>query len=336
MVYLTLVLKVFIIEYFILFIHEFIHYIYSLFLGLRVNNFHLIPFTIYKKNSKFTFKINILEDNFTTSRLDFNAINLSSKLEYNILLKKLLIYFWIGPLFDFITFILLFCIGVSNISFSYLILVSLIHFSISTINFFNSDGKYAIGIKEDSKIAFDVVRNFTLCGNGSVSSKTKSIMTDIHMDISKNTSIEPFDVNDLWNFLNNISFYTNSLLSYLNHDIHNLDYTTINFFNTLEQDFYVIKKYDYRQLEKTSISLLYYFIYKKILNNTFTPDENISIEMLNYLNNYYKKLYTLYFHDKVENIDFLLDKSNMPTFISTREGYSKLLLNLINIYKKQK
>lgn len=332
--YLIIAFKIFIIEYFILFIHEFIHYIASLILGFKTTSFYLIPFNIYKDKSKFNFKIAYLKDISITSRLHFNSINLSSKLEYNILLKKLRAYFWLGPIFDFIIFVILFSIGVSNISYSFLALVSLIHFSISTLNFFNSDGKYAIGSKEDTRIAFDVVRNYTICGNGNVSYNTKGILTDMHMEIAKNISIEPFDVNDLWNFLNNISFYTNSLTSYLNKDIFTLDLSTKKFFNTLQKDFDNIKKYDYRQIEKTSISILYFFIYEKILNKSFTPSEEISDKVYKGLNcAYYQKLYDLFFNNEVKSLDFLLNKYNMPPSLSTNEGHSKLLLNLVNIYK---
>lgn len=334
MSYLIIAFKIFIIEYSILIIHELIHYIASLILGFKTTNFYLIPFSIYKRNSKVSCRITLFKDNFITSRLHFNSINLSSKLEYNILLKKLRLYFWLGPIFDFIIFIILFSIGVSKISYSYLALVSLIHFSISTINFFNSDGKYAIGSKEDSRIAFNVVRDYTLCGNGEVSYNTKGILTDIHMEIANNTSIEPFDVNDLWDFLNNISFYTNSLISYLNKDIFTLNPSTKIFFNTLQKDFDNIKKYDYRQVEKTSIAILYYLIYEKILNESFIPSEEISYKVYNGLNNiYYQKLYNLFFNNEVKSIEFLLNEENMPPSISTYAGYSKLLINLINIYK---
>ena len=334
MSYLVIAFKIIIIEYSILFIHELIHYIASLILGVKATSFYLIPFNVYKKNSKFNFKIAFMENTSITSRLHFDSINLSSKLQYNILSRKLRIYFWLGPIFDFAIFVILFSIGVSKISYSYLALVSLIHFAVSTINFFNSDGKYAIGLKEDERIAFDTISNYTICGNGKVSYKTKSIMTDMHMEIAKNITIEPFDVNDLWNFLNNISFYTNSLISYLNKDIFTLDSSAIDFFNTLEKDFDNIKKYDYRQVEKTSISLLYFFIYKKIMNNSFIPDEEIGKKVFNGVQNtYYKKLYSLFFNNETENIDFLLNEENIPPSCSTREGYNKLLLNLVNIYK---
>ncbi len=333
MSYVIIAFKIFIIEYCILFIHELIHYIASLILRFKTTSFYIIPFHLYKENSKYKFKVAFLDDNFITSRLHFDSINLSSKFEYSILLKKLRIYFWLGPVFDFLIFITLFSIGVSNISYSYLALISLIHFSISTLNFFNSDGKYAIGLKEDKRIAFDIIRNYSICGNGDVSYATKGILTDMYMEIAKNISIEPFDVNDLWNFLNNISFYTNSLISYLNKDIFTLDSSTIDFFNTLEKDFDDIKKYDYRQVGKTSISMLYYLIYKKILDSSFIPTEELSKKIINGLpHNYYKNLYNLFFHNKIEKMEYLLNKENMPPSIYTIEGTSKLLLNLVNIY----
>lgn len=333
MSYLIIGLKIFIIEYSLLFIHELIHYIASLILKFKTTSFYIIPFNIYIENSNYKFKIAFLNNDFITSRLHFNSINLSSKFEYSLLLKKLRIYFWLGPIFDFLIFVILFSIGVSNVSYSYLALVSLIHFSLSTVNFFNSDGKYAIGLKEDKRIAFDIIRNYSICGNGNISYATKGILTDMHMEVSKDISISPFDVNDLWNFLNNISFYTNSLISYLNKDIFTLHPSTLDFFNRLEEDFDDIKKYDYRQVEKTSISLLYYLIYKKILDSSFIPNEELSNKIIKGLtHNYYKNLYLLFFKNKIKNIDYLLSKENMPPSIYTIEGHSKLLLNLVNIY----
>lgn len=332
--YFIIAFKIIIIEYFILFIHELIHYIASLLLKFKTTSFYLIPFNIYKEKSKYKFKIAVLDTNFITSRLHFDSINLYYKFEYSILLNKLRVYFWIGPIFDFIIFVILFSIGVSNVSYSYLALISLIHFAISTFNFFNNDGKYAIGLKEDNRIAFDIVRNYSICGNGKVSYKSKGILTDIYIEIAKNITIEPFDVNDLWNFLNNISFYTNSLLSYLNKDIFTLDPSTIDFFNILMKDFDNIKKYDYRQVEKTSISLLYYFIYKKIIDTSFTPNEELSNKVFKGLNHsYYKNIYLLFFNNKINNLDYLLKEKNMPPSIYTIEGQSKLLINLVNIYK---
>ena len=333
MSYLIIALKIIIIEYLIIFIHEIIHYIASLILRFKTTSFYIIPFNLYKEDLKYKFKLACLDNSFITSRLHFNSISLSSKFEYSILSKQLRIYFWLGPIFDFLTFIILFSIGVSNITYSYLALVALIHFSISTLNFFNSDGKFAIGLKEDKRLAFDIIRNYTICGNGTVSYNTKGILTDMHMEIAKDISINHFDVNDLWNFLNNLSFYTNSLISYLNKDLFTLNSSTIDFFNTLEEDFDDIKKYDYRQVEKTSISILYYLIYKKILNGSYIPDEELSKKVLKGLShNYYKNLYFLFFNKKIDTIEYLLNTENIPASISTTEGHSKLLLNLVNIY----
>ena len=106
MSYLIIALKIILIEYCILFFHEFLHYIASLILGFKATSFYLIPFNIYKDNSKYKFKIDFPSDSFYSSRLHFNSINLYSKLEYNILLTKLRLYFWIGPIFDFVIFVI--------------------------------------------------------------------------------------------------------------------------------------------------------------------------------------------------------------------------------------
>lgn len=325
--------KIILIEYLILFSHEIVHYITSLILGFKASSFYLFPLNLYKKDSKVNIKIVTFKDNFVTSKIHFNSIKVSSKLEYNILIKKLRIFFWVGPIFDFIVFIILFSIGVNKIEYSYLALISLIHFSLSTLNFFNSDGKYAIGSKEDKRIAFDVARSATICGNGIVSNESQRILTDMHIKIAENINLEPFDVNDLWNFLNNISFYTNSLLSYLNKDLLLLHPSTFEFLSSLENDFDNIKKYDYRQIEKTSLSLLYYFIYKKLLDRSFIPNSDILDKVYNGLNsNYYKRILSLYFNNETRYIKYLSDEDNLPSIISSYEGYSKLLINLVNLY----
>lgn len=333
MSYLLTFIKILLIEYLILFLHEFVHYISAKFLGFKVSSYYLIPFNFEKIKSRFRFKILLFEDNFVTSKLHFNSITIPSRLKYNIILKKLRVFFFIGPIFDLIVFISLFSIGVTKVQYSYFILISLIHFSLSTINFFNSDGKYAIGAKEDSRIAFDVVRSCSLCGNGEVSYESKRILTDYHMEISENITIDKFDVNDLWNFLNNISFYTNSLLSYLNNDILSLHPSTHNFFDSIIEDYDNIKLYDYRQVEKTSISILYYLIYLKISNQTYSINDDIIKKISSDLKiTYYNKLFNLYFNNEVNNISYLNNELNMPAFISSSYGYRKLLLNLIYLY----
>jgi hypothetical protein len=339
MMFLNFILTTFqiiLIEYLILFSHEIVHYLASLILGFKASSFYLIPFNLYKKDSKIKIKISTFKDNFVTSKIHFNSIRVSSKLEYNILIKKLRIFFWVGPVFDFLIFIILFSIGVSRIEYSYLALISLIHFSLSTLNFFNSDGKYAIGAKEDKRIAFDVVRNYTICGNGPVSNESQRILTDMHMEIAENIILEPFDVNDLWNFLNNISFYTNSLISYLNKDLLMLHPSTFKFLSSLEYDFDNIKKYDYRQVEKTSISLLYYFIYKKLLDKSFTSNRNILDRIYKGLNfTYHKRLFLLYLQNETKYINYLSDENNIPPTIFIYDGYTKLLLNLVKLYKNR-
>ena len=69
--YFIIAFKIIIIEYFILFIHELIHYIASLLLKFKTTSFYLIPFNIYKEKSKYKFKIAVLDTNFITSRLHF-------------------------------------------------------------------------------------------------------------------------------------------------------------------------------------------------------------------------------------------------------------------------
>lgn len=332
--YLIITIKIIIILYLILFFHELTHYITSLLLGFKANTFYLIPFNFNKSTSKWELNFLIFKEIFITSKLHFNSISISSKTKYNILLKKLKVYYWIGPIFDFIIFVILFSIGISKIEYSYLALTSLIYFCLATINFFNEDGKYAIGSKEDDRIAFDVIRDFTLCGDNEVSDESKRILTDYHIEISKNILIDTFDVNNLWDFLNNISFYTNSLLSYINNDILSLHSSIYTFFNRLIEDYDNIKIYDYRQIEKTSISLLYYFIYLKIMDNRYIPNKNILEKIYNGLNStYYRNLYELYFNNKIIYKDYLYSEKNMPKNFSFCNGHKKLLIKILDSYK---
>ena len=328
--YLLIILKIFILEYLIILTHELIHIITALILKLKPTYVYIIPFVIYFEESKLKIKFKLLREDPVTSRTHYKSIDISSKLNYNILLKKLRYYNFVGPLFDFIIFIILLSFGLLNVKYSYLALLSLIHLTISSINFFNSDGKFAIGSKEDSRCAFDLIRSFTLCGNGKVSESSKRILTDIHMEISENIVIEEFDVNDLWNFLNNISFFTNSLLSYLNGDLLRIHNKSFDFFERLIKDFKNIKLYDYRQEEKTSIAILYYLIYKKILDRKFDI-KAIDIPNLKFLNPYYEELFNLFFN-KSNNLEFLSNNKNLPSYASYCNGYSKLLKNLLKYY----
>lgn len=334
MEYLIIAIKIIIILYLILFFNQLTHYVASLLLRFKVTTFYLIPFNFNKNSSKWKLNFLIFKDNFITNKLHFNSISISSKTKYNILLRKLRIYFWIGPAFDFIVFVTLFSLGISKVEHSYLALTSLIYFCLATINFFNEDGKYAIGSKEDDRIAFDVVRNLTLCGNDEVSDESKRILTDYHIEISKNILINSFDVNNLWDFLNNISFYTNSLLSYINNDILSLHSSIYAFFNRLIEDYDDIKFYDYRQVEKTSISLLYYFIYLKIIDDRYIPNKDILDKLSNNLNSvYYKNLYEFYFNNKIVYKDYLYSEKNIPANFSFCSGQKKLLLKILDSYK---
>ena len=71
MSYLVIALKILIIEYSLLFIHELIHYITSLILKFKTTSFYIIPFSIYKENSNYKFKMAFLNKEFVTSRLHF-------------------------------------------------------------------------------------------------------------------------------------------------------------------------------------------------------------------------------------------------------------------------
>ncbi|MDU5111570.1 MAG: hypothetical protein E6248_14085, partial [Clostridium sp.] len=86
----------------------------------------------------------------------------------------------------------------------------------------------------------------------------------------------------------------------------------------------------YRQEEKTSISILYYLIYKKIYDNSFDI-VNFNIPSLKFSNPYYKELYNLFFNNS-NNLEFLQDNNNLPSYASYCYGYNKLLKNLLTYY----
>lgn len=329
-------IKAFLIEYILIFCHELVHLIFSILLGFKISFFHVVPFTIYKKSNNISINLKPRYESGFTGRLHFNSCKLTSSLDYSKLIKKLKVFLWVGPIFDFTMFIALFVLGVSLKDSLYLAIAALLHLTIASITFFNSDGKYSIGATEDSRVAYDLVNAFTLCGNGLVKDETKRIMTDKHIEVSQSINWDSFEVYDLWNFLNNISFYRNSLCSYLNDDLLSLDDKTEYFMETLISDFDKIKDLDYRQVPKTSISILIYYIYRKLQYKSFIPDETIVIKAIKGCNSiYYRTLYDYYFNE--ENIDinnskdFLLNEDNMPLFAHNCPGYSKFFYNIVNL-----
>lgn len=329
-------IKAFILEYILIFSHELIHLIFSVLLGLKISFFNVIPFAIYRKSNGIGINLRTIYEPGFTGRLHFNSCRLTSALDYSKLIKKLNLFLWVGPIFDFTIFIILFILGVSLKDSLYLAITALLHLTIASITFFNSDGKYSIGSKEDYRIAYDLVSAFTLYGNGIVKDETKRIMTDKHIEISQSIKWESFEVYDLWNFLNNLSFYTNSLCSYLNNDLLSLDDNTESFMETLISNFDKIKDLDYRQVSKTSISILIYFIYRRLQYKSFIPDETLVIKVLKGCNSiYYRNLYDYYFNDK--NIDintcksFLMNEKNFPAFAQNCTGYSKFFYNIVNL-----
>ena len=329
-------LKVFLLEYILILCHELVHLICSIFLGLKISFFHIIPFTIYKTRTGIKINLKPRYESGFTGRLHFNCENLSSPMDYSKLIKKLKLFLWVGPIFDFTIFIVLFTWGISNNNLLYLTITAIIHLLIASITFFNSDGKYSVGAKEDSRIAYDLIRAFTLCGNGIVKDDTKRIMTDKHIEISNSINWENFKVEDLWNFLNNISFYTNSLCSYINNDLLYLHDKTEDFMETLITDFDKIKSSDYRQICKTSISILIYYIYRKIQYDNFIPDKIVVDKVLKGCNSiYYKALYDYYFNYENNNHtsyrDFLINENNMPVFARNCPGYNKFFYNLVSL-----
>lgn len=335
--YIYTLLKIILLQYLIIIFHELIHYIVGKFLNLKTSLIYIIPFKIYKNDSKYKLSIVNPKEIFMTSYQHFDSLEIKSNKEKEKLLKKLNLYLFSGPIFDLLTFIILFLLGINISNLSYLALLSLLHFSIATINFFNSDGKYAIGSSEDERISFTLLKYFTICGNTKISQDTKDYISKYHKEIAQDITYNSFDVNDLWNFLNSLSFYEDSLLSYLNKDISYLDSSTVKFYELLIKDYYKIKELDYRQNKKVSISIIFYLIYKNINNLEINIEKSFLDDLLQNCNSlYFKNLYNYYYNEPLSDIDYLKNSSNIPMPYSITKSYENIILNLItnkHLYK---
>lgn len=329
--YIYTLIKIILLQYLIIISHEFLHYAIAKFLKLKTSLIYVAPFKIYKDNSKYKISTVNPKELFITSYQHFDSVEIKSNKEKEYFLKKLNLYLFASPILDLLIFIVLFLLGINIINLSYLALLSIIHFFIATINFFNSDGKYAIGSKEDERISFSLLRYFTICGNTKVSLNTKDYLTTYHKEIANNITYDFFDVNDLWNFLNSLSFYEDSLLSYLNKDISYLDPSTTNFYELLIKDYYKIKELDYRQIKKVSISLIFYFIYKNINNLEANLEKSFLDDILvNCKSAYFKHLYNYYYNEKSSDINYLKTLSNIPMPYSICKSYENIMINLLN------
>ncbi|WP_300384852.1 site-2 protease family protein [Clostridium sp.] len=328
--YIYILLKIISLQYLIIIFHELIHFIMAKLLNLKTSLIYILPFKFYKDNSRYKFSIVNLKEIFITSYQHFDSIEVKNNKDKDKLLKKLNLYLFSSTIFDLLVFITLFLIGITIPNLSYLALLSLIHFSIATINFFNSDGKYAIGSSEDDRISFVLLRYFTICGNTKVSLDTKNYITMYHKEISKEIVYNSFDVNDLWNFLNNLSFYESSLLSYLNNDILFLDLSTIKFYDTLIKDYYKIKELDYRQIKKVSISLIFYLIYRNINNLEINLKQSFIDEiLLNSKSHYFRNLYNYYYNEKMSDTNYLKNANNISMPYSISKSYEDTILNIM-------
>lgn len=296
MQYIECLFKIILLQFIIIIFHELLHLFIAKLFKLKLQSIFFIPFKFSKRKSfDWDFNITLNKNLGCTSSSSYYSKKLSTSTDYLMLLKKLSIYLWVGPLYDFSIFVILFVIGVASANNSYLLLLSLLHFGVSTINFFNSDGKFVIGAKEDTRIAYNLVSNFTVFCNNKASESTKRIMTDKHMSIARDINLSHFDVNDLWNFLNTLNFFTDSLLSYLNKDLYSLHPNTEKFFNLLIEDFDTIKELDYRQAPKVSNFIILYLIYKKSIDINYECPHLLHIKLVNnvqekvyfYLLNYY-------------------------------------------------
>lgn len=334
MFYLILFSKVLILELLAILLHEILHLFASTVQGFKLYLFYSLPLRINKcDNCRFPITLSLKLDKLSSSHSSYGSVKLSSKLDYDLLLKKIFSILWIGPIFDLIIFLAALLLGITNANYLYLLLFSFLHFAISTYNFINTDGKYAIGAKEDTKIAYCLINRFTLIGSGYLNSSTKRIMTDKHMSITDNSCDYFFDVENLWHFENNLNFFHDSLLSYLNHDLLELNNKSTIFIESLINDYNKIKRLDYRQIEKTSHCIIIYLIFEKLKNPSFTiPDYLYNELKVNCTSNYHIALLDYYFLEGA-NENYLSKVENMPSIVLSQPGYIKLYKNLVTCKK---
>lgn len=293
MLYLKSILLIISIEYLLIISHELIHILSGMINKLKISYIYIYPFIITKQNNKF--KI------FLTSKLIFNSssytkfksINIIDEKDYKIKLKVLQRHLLSSYIFDFIIFIYFFLLGLIKVNLVLLTMVSIIHFIITTLNFFSFDGKYSIGSIYDERIAFNLILHFTLLCDGKINENTVTFLNKKYLSISKKIIIEKFNVNDLWNYINNLSFFKFYIIFYINGIFNEEDPNLSLFSKMLYEEYDNINLLDNRQIKETSeLLILYYiilYINKNNINFSFYEKFLITQKCDKYFINLYKQ-----------------------------------------------
>lgn len=324
MLYLKFIFLILSIEYILIIFHELIHIIYGKINKLKISYIYIYPFILTKRNNKYKlyFTKNLLFK--STTHTKFKAINIIDEKDYKSKLKVLQRYLLSPYLFDLVIFISFFLIGLIKVNLAILTMISIIHFIIITLNFFSFDGKYSIGSIYDERIAFNLILKFTLLCDGNINSATKIFLNQKYIFISNKIVIEKFNVNDLWNYINNLTFFKSYIILNINDILYKEDPNIILFSNMLYSEYFNINNLDNRQTKETSEFLILYYILlyinKNAINSEFY-DNSLKFQICHpYFINLYKQT-----KDKINCNNYILPRE----FAYTNQE-RKLLINLIN------
>jgi len=259
MLYLKSILLIIFIEYLLIISHELIHILSGMINKLKISYIYIYPFIITKKNNKFKIFFTSKFIFNSSSYTKFKAINIIDEKDYKIKLKVLQKHLLSSYIFDFIIFMSFFLLGLIKINLTFLTMVSIIHFIITTLNFFSFDGKYSIGSIYDERIAFNLILHFTLLCDGKINETTVNFLNKKYLSISKKIIIEKFNVNDLWNYINNLSFFKFHVIFYINGIFTEEDPNIFLFSEMLYKEYENINLLDNRQIKETSEFLILYY-----------------------------------------------------------------------------
>lgn len=324
MIYLNFILLIISIEYLLIIFHESIHIISGKINKFQISYIYIYPFIILKDNNKYKLSITNTFLYKSTCHTKYKALNIIDEKDYKFKLKKIQNYLIIPYFFDIVIFIFLFLIGLIKVNLAFLTITSIIHFIIITLNFFSFDGKYSIGSKEDERIAFNLILHFTLLSDGNINSITKLLLNKKLNTISNNIKIEPFNVNDLWNYCNNLNFFKVYTILYINGIFINKNKNLILFSEQIYKDYKSINILDNRQIKETSEFLILYYIYLYINNKDIYNNFYDNILLIKSCHPYFISLYKQT-KNELENKHYIFPKE----FIYTNQE-KRLLLNIIN------
>lgn len=296
MIYLKFIFLIILIEYLLLIFHELIHIFSGKLLKLNLSYIYIYPFVIIKNDNKYKLSLTKKILFTSTTHTKFESINIIDEKDYKIKLKLLQKHLLSSYIFDLIIFLSFFLIGLIKVNLAILTIISIFHFILVTLNFFSFDGKYAIGSMEDERIAFNLILHFTLLCDGYIDLETKLFIKKKYINISNSILIEKFNVNDLWNYTNNLAFFKYHLILRLN-DIFTMDDNNlILFVDMIYNEYKTINILDFRQCKETSEFLILYYILlyiNKLTINNFFYDNSLILEKCHpYFINLYKQTKT--------------------------------------------